>query len=154
MMKTANIRHKDSLFVTIFNDEAKLLELYNAISGSNYTKDAKIRINTLDSVLFLDKINDISFTIDNKIVILIEHQSTINDNMPLRLLLYISKVYERLIEGRAVYKRKLIKIPTPEFIVLYNGTENYPDEKILKLSDAFETGLPQINLELTVKVIK
>jgi hypothetical protein len=46
----------------------------------------------------------------------------------------------------------LIKIPKPDFIVLYNGTESCPDEFELKLSDAF-TEAPEIPelLELTVK---
>ena len=91
-------------------------------------------------------------------VILIEHQSTVSENLPVRLLVYIARVYEKLIDGRAVYKKKLLKIPKPDFIVLYNGTDPYPDEKVLRLSDAF-FGLPGIShelgglLELEVRVI-
>ena len=69
-----------------------MLELYNALSNSNYASDTKIEINTLQGVLFLDAMNDISFTLDDRIVILIEHQSTISENAPLRLLLYIARV--------------------------------------------------------------
>ncbi|GHV90722.1 hypothetical protein AGMMS50268_12250 [Spirochaetia bacterium] len=51
-------------------------------------------INTLTDVFFKDQINDLSFTVDNRLVVLIEHQSTINPNMPIRLLMYIARVYE------------------------------------------------------------
>jgi len=74
--------------------------------------------------------------------------------MPLRFLIYIARIYEKLVGEESMYQRKLIPIPKPEFIVLYNGTDNYPEEKILRLSDAFmECGLDSIHLELTVKVL-
>jgi len=107
----------------------------------------------------IGQINDLSFTIDNRLVILIEHQSTINDNIPLRLLMYIARVYEKIINRKKLYQAKLEKIPTPEFIVLYNGNEDYPDFSELKLSNAFKDfeGLKLSNdniipLELIVKV--
>jgi predicted transposase/invertase (TIGR01784 family) len=82
--------------------------------------------------------NDISFTIDNRLVVLIEHQSTINNNMPLRLLMYVARIYEKIINSNKKYRKKLEKIPSPEFIVLYNGVDSYPDYKELRLSDAFK----------------
>jgi predicted transposase/invertase (TIGR01784 family) len=108
----------------------------------------------------MGRVNDISFEIGGKLVILIEHQSTINPNMAVRLLMYIGRVYEKLVGDRKIYTSKLIPLPRPEFFVLYNGVSPYPDEKILKLSEAFEPaaslGLPEKgnpSLELTVKVI-
>jgi hypothetical protein len=97
--------------------------------------------------------------VDNRLVVLLEHQSTINPNMPLRLLLYIARVYEKIIEMRKIYAGKLVPIPRPEFIVLYNGTGKYPGQGTLKLSDAFKeagellggAGRP-LDLELTVRV--
>lgn len=82
-----------------------------------------------------------------------EHQSTINKNMPLRFLMYIARVYEKLIDEKSVYREEQIKIPTPEFIVLYNGRKNYPKEETMKLSQAFiEEDVP-ITLDLSVRVI-
>jgi len=92
----------------------------------------------LSDVLFMGKINDLSFTIDDRIVVLIEHQSTINENVPLRLLMYIARVYEKIINRAKLYQRRLVTIPTPEFIVLYNGKEEYDNYKELRLSDAFK----------------
>jgi len=135
---SANREYKNSVFTKLFGEVDTLLELYNALSGSNYSTGTKIDINTLDDVLFMDMMNDISFTVDDKVVVLIEHQSTINNNLPLRFLLYIARVYEKIIDKKAVYRQKLMKIPAPEFIVLYNGKSDYPDEKELRLSDAFK----------------
>ncbi|MDR1899788.1 MAG: Rpn family recombination-promoting nuclease/putative transposase [Treponema sp.] len=158
----ANIKYKDSVFSVLFSEPDALRELYSAIEGVPLDPAIPIRINTLSGVLYMAQYNDISFTIGNKIVVLIEHQSTINPNMPLRLLLYIARVYEKILEeGKKgnLYRGKLVRIPRPEFIVLYNGTKPCPDQATLKLSDCFEateglagkTGTAP-ELELTVKV--
>ena len=93
-------------------------------------------------------------------VILIERQSTINPNMALRLLMYIARVYEKILGDKNIYTTRAIPIPRPEFFVLYNGVTPYPEEQILKLSDAFESpealGLPEKgnpSLELVVRVL-
>ena len=154
-----NKQHKNSMFCMLFGTPEVLKELYSAVEGFDVPKDSINNINTLTDVFFMNKINDISFTIDDRIVVLIEHQSTINDNMPVRFLMYIGRIYEKIIEEEKIYKSKLIKIPEPEFIVLYNGTAPYPDYKELKLSAAFKNtdGIKQtkrntIPLELIVKV--
>ena len=122
----------------LFSDPDLLRELYCALDGVSLPKDVPVTINTLEDVLFMDFINDVSFEIDGKLVVLIEHQSTINPNMALRLLMYIGRVYEKIIDEKNVYSGKPLKIPRPEFFVLYNGVEPYPDEKIYRLSEAFE----------------
>jgi hypothetical protein len=153
----SNRQYKDSVFSFLFNDPAALRELYGAISGITLPPDLPITINTLEGVLYKTLLNDISFEIDKKLVVLIEHQSTINPNMAVRLLMYIARVYEKITAGRNLYGRKKLAIPRPEFIVLYNGTEPYPDEAVLHLSEAFadtEYGktIPKSALELTVRV--
>jgi len=159
VLMNLNKKHKSSVFSTLFSTPEALRELYSAIEGIEIPKDAIIDINTLSDVLFMEQINDVSFTIDDRIVVLIEHQSTINENVPIRLLVYIARVYEKIIDRKKLYQRKQIKIPTPEFIVLYNGKEQYPDHKELKLSTAFKNleGLKlykkgHIPLELVVQL--
>jgi len=152
-----NKKHKDSMFSSLFGNPDILRELYSAIEGIALPPDIPVDINTLSGVIFKDKINDLSFTIDNRLVVLIEHQSTINNNIPLRLLIYMAKVYEKIVNMKKVYQTKLEKIPYPEFIVLYNGKDKYPDYSELRLSDAFKgiEGLKladTIPLELTAKV--
>lgn len=148
-----NKKYKDSVFTRYFSDKQKLRLLYNALEGTNYGEETEINIITLEDVLFMNQKNDICFTIDNKFILLIEHQSTINNNMPLRCLLYIAREYEKLIDRNIIYRSTLQKIPTPHCYVLYNGIRNYPKEKILKLSDAFLAIQNPPELELNVKVI-
>ena len=133
-----NTKYKDSVFSALFSTPDTLRELYSALEGVTVPPDIPITINTLTDVLYMDNINDVSFTVDNRMVVLIEHQSSINPNMPLRLLLYIARVYEKIMDRKKFYLKKLEKIPLPEFIVLYNGTAPFPDHKVLKLSDAFK----------------
>ena len=58
--------------------------------------------------------------------------------MPIRGLMYFSKLYEKYLAGNyAIYSSKLVKIPAPVYFVLYNGEANEPDRKVLHLSDAF-----------------
>jgi len=155
-----NTKYKSSVFSLLFNDPDILRELYCALEGVALSNEVPVTINTLSDVLFMDRINDISFEIGGKLVVLIEHQSTINPNMALRFLIYIARVYEKIVQDKKIYSSKKIVVPKPEFFVLYNGTEPHPEESVLNLSDAFDTallfGLPEkINsvLELTVKVI-
>ena len=132
-----NKKHKDSVFSTLFNNPETLRELYSAIEGVSIPPDMSIDINTLSDVLIRGQINDLSFTIDNRLVILVEHQSTISENLPLRLLEYIGDVYEKIVSQERRFKKNLEKIPRPEFIVLYNGNEPFPERKELRLSKAF-----------------
>jgi hypothetical protein len=151
MSSNANTKYRNSVFSLLFSEPAALRELYSAIEGRPLDADAVITINTLQNVLFMEQYNDISFTVDNKLVILIEHQSTINPNMPLRLLLYIARVYEKIIDRKSLYRETKLSIPRPEFIVLYNGEKPFPDQKTLKLSEAFEAVKDMANeLELTI----
>jgi predicted transposase YdaD len=156
----ANTKYKDSVFSFLFSEPDRLRELYCALEGITLPHDVPVKINTLQDVLFMDMLNDISFEIGGKLVILIEHQSTINPNMALRLLMYIARVYEKIIDRKSIYGTHLQYLPRPEFFVLYNGVAEYPDEKIIKLSEAYESvtslGLPDktsFSLELEVKVI-
>ncbi|GHU88042.1 hypothetical protein AGMMS49941_11980 [Deferribacterales bacterium] len=133
-----NREYKDSVFTKLFSEKEKLVELYNAIAGASYEVSDGIVINTLENVLFKGRRNDISFTMGDKLVILLEHQSTINNNMPLRFLGYIVRMYEGMIDSKSIYKSKRLTLPRPEFIVLYNGVESLKaDDYYVKLSALF-----------------
>jgi hypothetical protein len=134
----ANEKFKDSVFSALFDNEDVLRELYSAIEGVEVPKDTPVDINTLSKIFVRGQKNDLSFTIDNRLIVLIEHQSTINENMPLRMLLYVTEVYQRTIDRKAILYKKRVEIPFPEFIVLYNGTEPCSDQVELKLSAAFK----------------
>ncbi|MDR2734803.1 MAG: hypothetical protein LBC99_09255 [Spirochaetota bacterium] len=159
-----NHTYKNSVFSLLFSEPDILRELYCALEGVTLPPDTPVNINTLQNVLFMDSTNDISFEIGGRLVVLLEHQSSVNPNMGLRFLMYISKIYEEMNEKRALYSSKLVRIPKPEFFVLYNGLTPCPDEQILKLSDSFmdteALGLSRVQakeqeptLELIVRVL-
>jgi len=153
-----NRNYKDSVFVDFFsNDEtakANFLSLYNALHGTHLDSSTLLQPLRLEHVLYMSFANDVSYLIDNKLIVLAEHQSTINPNMPIRCLEYVVRLYERLLDAQERYARRLVKIPTPEFYVFYNGQDEYPNETILHLSDAFMTKPTYVPLELEVKVLK
>ena len=147
--------YKDSVFVTVFHEKDKLIELYNAIFDTNYGMDTAIDIVTIKDVLFRTLKNDVSFVLDKRFVVLVEHQSTINGNLPLRDLLYIATVLKRMIDTKQLYREKTLRIPRPSFIVLYNGSEDMPEYQELRLSDAYlgeKEEAEEDALQLIVKV--
>ena len=81
-MAKENRKHKDSVFTDLFeNDQTarkNVLELYNALFDTNYTDEEVIKVVTLDQVLFMSFKNDVAFMVDNRRIVLSEHQSTIN----------------------------------------------------------------------------
>lgn len=113
----------------MFNNEKELLKLYNALTGKDYPEGREIEIVTLDNLVFDGKKNDLAFIVDEKFIYLTEHQSTLSPNMPLRFLEYIAKEYQKLHFSNAVYSESLVKLPTPEFYVLYNGMRDAPLEQ-------------------------
>ena len=132
-------KHKDLLFQRVFADKRDMLDLYNALNGTNYTDIDALGIVTLEDAIYMSIKNDLSFIVASTLN-LYEHQSTINPNMPLRGLVYLAKEYRTYYDNsdQSIYSRKLIKLPRPQYIIFYNGTEEQPEEKYLRLSDAFE----------------
>lgn len=138
-----NAKYKDSLFRRVFGSEDKRsarwrLELYNALSGKNHTNPDDLEITTLENVIYIKIKNDVSFLVDSQMN-LWEHQSTLNPNMPLRGLLYFSVLYQKhlLNTKEALFTTKLVKIPSPQYVVFYNGNDDTADVSKLRLSDAF-----------------
>jgi hypothetical protein len=151
----ANARYKDSVFSFLFSDPGTLRELYGAIAGVALPDDEPVTVNTLSGVLYMDRVNDVSFEVGGRLIVLIEHQSTINPNMALRLLMYVGRLYEKVVGGGKAYSTKRVAIPRPEFYVLYNGEADYPDEAELRLSESYcgQTEAGGLALELVVRVI-
>jgi hypothetical protein len=89
-----NREYKNSLFTALFKDKDVLLELYNATTGSGYGLETDIVIHTLTDIFYRCQRNDVSFLMDHKLIVFIEHQSTLNPNMALRLFLYAAGVYK------------------------------------------------------------
>ncbi|MCM1542088.1 MAG: hypothetical protein NC121_12635 [Blautia sp.] len=148
----SNREVKSGAFTTYFSDPQNAAQLYAALDGVEVNPE-EIRFMTLESVLFVARKNDLAFTVQNKVLVISEHQSTINFNMPLRSAIYYGRTMEKLVENNRLYQRRKILIPTPEFYIFYNGDERFPPEKILKLSDSYLESIPEPMLELSTKVI-
>ena len=115
----------------------------------------------LEQVLYMDYYNDIAVMVNDQFILMIEHQSTINPNMPLRLLEYVTRIYGNKVDSKTKFSNKLIPLAKPEFFVFYTGKENIPPESYLYLSDAFpkdtsenQLSDSELTLELVVKVCK
>ena len=151
-----NRSYKDSLFRFVFAEKKDLLELYNAINGSHYENTEDLEVNTLEDVLYLGVKNDLSFLLGSSMN-LYEHQSTWNENMPLRGLFYFSELYQNYLKAeglRLTGTGRRLLLPLPRYIVFYNGTKEEPDEAQLLLSDSFPEpkggGLPALECRAQV----
>ena len=138
MPVTADRTYKDRLFRALFADKEHLLELYNALSGSDYQNPDDLEINTLDNAVYLGMKNDLSFLIDEEMN-LYEHQTTVNPNKPLRGLLYLTDLLRGYLEknGKRLYGSARIQVPAPHYVVFYNGAEDQPEREVVKLSDSY-----------------
>ena len=106
--------------------------------GTNYDNPAKLEINTLEGIFLSRQKNDISCAIDNNFLVLVEHQTSVNNNMPFRFLSYVAELLNNFVKDRdKIYREQTIYFPAPKFFVLYDGDKVEPVKKIMKLSDAF-----------------
>ncbi len=147
-----NRTYKDRLFKIIFEDKKELLSLYNALTGKNYQNPDELEINTIDDVIYMHLKNDMSFILDDW-QNLFEQQSTFNPNQPLRGFFYFADLYKVKYFGKKIYSTRLLKIPTPQYIVFYNGTTSMPDRKELRLSDAFQQPTAQPDIEVVAHML-
>lgn len=149
-----NRRYKDVLFRHLFRDKQDLLDLYNALNGSTYKNPEELEVITMEDVIFMKMKNDLSFIVGSQLN-LYEHQSTWNPNMPLRGLLYFAQQFEGLVSARGddIYGKGRIELPTPMYIVFYNGSDMHRDNLMLYLSDSFSAGRGRGCLECTCLVL-
>ncbi|MCI9638359.1 MAG: hypothetical protein HFG77_18635 [Hungatella sp.] len=172
-----NREYQSTIFTTYFGESAKAAQLYEGIVWLGNQKNESagghqrqpsaasqksqwesvgpedIVFETLEGVLYLARKNDLAFTVKKKVLVIGEHQSTVNQNMPLRSAIYYGRTMEKLIEPRAIYKSKRISIPTPEFYLFYNGKSPQPLEQTLYLSDSYLEKTDHPMLQLEVKMI-
>ena len=156
-MEKENKKVKNSVLIDLFYEDESAREnqiaLYNALHKEKLPEDTQEKLIRVENVLYMNFQNDFSYEADEKILVIGEHQATINQNMPLRSLMYIGRIYEQLIPVRDRYKKSMVRLPKPEFYTFYNGKESMEKEQILRLSDAFKVQDGQSMLDLQVKVI-
>jgi hypothetical protein len=139
----AQKKYKDRLFTFLFGREERreyLLSLYNALNNKSYTDPNELKFTTIEDVIYVGYKNDVSCLItSDEVLSLYEQQSTFNPNMPIRGLIYFSKLYQKHITTNKLnmYGTHMIKLPTPQYYVFYIGHQDAPERMILKLSDMF-----------------
>ena len=149
--------YKASVFSMLYEESENVMDLYNGIYDDKCTDPNDIEINTLkneDGVeggIFAKFKNNLSF-IFGAYLNLFEHQSTINRNIPLRMLIYVAKLLSNMVETKQLYKEKAVKIPSPRFVVFYNGLKEAPEKETIRLSAQYGTEVKNPELELTVTV--
>ena len=119
----AKRNYKDTLFRMIFQERQALLSLYNAVSETDYQNPEELQIVTLENAIYMNMKNDLAFIVDCRMS-LYEQQSTVNPNMPLRDLFYVAREYQRIVGNSSLYSSRLVKLPTPYFVVFYNILQN------------------------------
>lgn len=147
--KNGNKKYRDSVFRDYFNEPVRLLSLCNAVLDTRYSDVNELKINTLEGIFFDNQKNDISCTIGNTFLVLVEHQTSVNENMPFRCLSYVTELLNNLVTNKKkLYNKLLIRFPAPRFVVLYDGERAEPLKREMRLSDAF--GGDSSSLELVV----
>ncbi|MGI6012055.1 MAG: hypothetical protein ACOX8H_11295 [Ruminococcus sp.] len=147
---TVNRQFKSTVFAMLYSDKRQLLELYNAVNGTQYADPELLEVNTLENAIYVGMKNDLSFLIASRLY-LYEHQSTVNPNLPLRFLLYISDLYSDLVKDENLYGSRKVQIPPPRFLIFYNGEREQPDIQVLKLSELF--ALPEDHPALELEAV-
>ena len=151
-----NRKYKDSVFTDLFGSDKtgkeNFLALYNALSGNVFKlEEVSLERKVIERSLYKTFNNDVSWEINGKLIVLVEHQSTVNENMPFRCLEYVTRIYEGIVPIKERYAEKVYKIPNPDFYVVYIGKKELPLEQELRLSNAFYEK-DGSKLELVVKV--
>ncbi len=151
-----NRKYKDSVFTDLFGTDKygkqNFLDLYNALADTDFKlSDVKLERKVIEQALYKTFNNDVSWIINGKLVVLVEHQSTVNENMPFRCLEYVTRIYEGIVPPKVRYAEKVYKIPNPDFYVVYVGKKDQPMEQEMRLSDAFYEK-DGSKLELVVKL--
>lgn len=148
---TENREVKSDVFSMLMENKENALAVYNALNGSDYRDAELIEVRTLERGISLSLRNDSAFIVDMSLN-LYEHQSTYNPNMPLRSLIYLAEILKPFVKKEDMFGRRRVMIPTPHFVVFYNGREKRPAVEVLRLSDSYIKPLEVPELELTCTV--
>jgi hypothetical protein len=151
-MSNAARNHKDNVFCLLYRDKKNLLSLYNAMNGTSYEREEELEVVTLEEAICMKMRNDAAFVIDSTLN-LYEQQASVNPNMPLRDLYYVTEELKKIAPPGRLHRTTKVKIPAPRFVVFYNGTAKQPEKETCRLSDLFSGEEKTPELELIVTTI-
>ena len=145
---------KDSVFTNLFQDKKYLLQLYRALhpEDCNVTED-EIADVTIKHVLIDADYNDLGFSVGDRLMVLVESQSTWTWNIIIRALMYLIQTYHDYFKrtNQNLYGSKKVNMPKPELYVIYTGErKNIPET--ISLREEFFCGA-KIAIDAEVKVL-
>ena len=144
---------KDSVFTYLFKQPEYTRQLYLALHPEDTdVKESDFKLVTLENVLTTGFYNDLGIQVRNRLILLVEAQSTFSVNIALRMLLYLAGTYKEYIEEQKLdlYGSHPVEIPRPELYVVYTGDRKEIPET-LRLSDLYRGAG---NAEVEVKVLR
>ena len=98
-----------------------------------------LTIVTLSRIIVHEMYNDLGFVASNRLIVLVEEQSTWSVNIVVRFLMYLGETYRRYIEKNDLdlYTSKKLELPKPELYVVYTGDRKMRPETISLKRDIF-----------------
>ena len=144
---------KDSVFTYLFKQPEYTRQLYLALHPEDIdVKESDFKLVTLENVLTTGFYNDLGIQVRNRLILLVEAQSTFSVNIALRMLLYLAGTYKEYIEEQKLdlYGSHPVEIPRPELYVVYTGDRKEIPET-LHLSDLYQGAG---SAEVEVKVLR
>jgi len=145
---------KDSVFTNLFQDRKYLLQLYKALhpEDCNVTEDAIADI-TIKHVLVDADYNDLGFSVGNRLMILVENQSTWTLNIIIRALMYLIQTYHDYFKrtNQNLYGSKKVNMPIPELYVIFTGERKNIPNTISLSKEFFDEA--KISIDAEVKVL-
>ena len=145
---------KNSVFLDLFQNKRYLLKLYKTLhpEDTTATEDSLTDV-TITNVLTDNLYNDLGFIANNKLMILVEAQSTWTVNILVRVLLYLAQSYHEYFQrtSQDYYKSRKVRMPKPELYVIFTGNRGRKPDRLL-LSEEFFKGV-DIDIEVKAKVI-
>ncbi len=145
---------KNSVFLDLFQNKSNLLKLYQTLHPEDTTAtESSLTDITIENVLTDNLYNDLGFIVNNKLMILVEAQSTWTMNILVRVLLYLAQSYHEYFQrtSQNYYKSKKVKMPKPELYVIFTGNKGQKPNTISLSKEFFEGA--EIDIEVKAKVI-
>lgn len=144
--------HKDNVFCLLYREKKNLLSLYNAMNGTSYENERELEVVTLEEAICMKMRNDAAFVIDSTLN-LYEQQASVNPNMPLRDLYYVTEELKKIAPPGRLHRTTKVKIPAPRFVMFYNGAAKQPERMTYRLSELFFREEKEPGLELVVTAV-
>lgn len=149
--QTTDRQSKNNVFVDMFSDMANVYRLYRELHPEDTDVTVEdITVETLGAVIVNTLYNDLSFLVKDKLITLVEAQSTWCPNIPLRMMFYLAETYRRYLDEtvQSVHSHAKVRLPRPELHVIYTGTAHVPEE--ISFNDTYFDGQSPVDVRVKV----